>query len=160
MLRYRKNRRLAEKRNFRSYQKTKGFRRLIEGTVRNLNLTVDEFCHNISRKQQIELIEQFCKENNKTYVVVLDSSDYLNPDGSIDQKAFDEYEQKELDDYYSDLAWDFREELVDGIDNPYAHESLFSTIAELEIPYDGRQKFFLVYDETGETWPKPPVHLK
>ena len=155
MLRYRKNRRLSERIGSRPYQKARGYRRLNEGTVRNLNLTVRDFC-NLPHKKQFDLIEQFCKENNKVYTLVLDSSDYLNPDGSINQEEFDLYETDQLDEIVSDLAWDFRKELVDGIDNPYAHESLFSTIYDLSIPYDGRQNFFLVYDEQGKAWPKPP----
>lgn len=155
MLRYRKNRRLSERMGSRPYRKARGYRRLNESAISDLQITTDEFYY-LPFKKQFELIEQFCKDNDKVYTVVLDSSDYLNPDGSVNDEEFNLYEHEELMDVEAEIAEAILPEFVDGESNSDALGTLFSIVSQLEIPYDGRQNFFLVYDEQGKAWPKPP----
>ena len=110
---------------------------------------IDDLCDD--REALRQFVFDFCKERELAFVVELDSNDYLEDDGSIDEDSFYTLEHDRTSEVFAEIA-----ERIS-----YAYDltdeetiSLYYAISELEMEYVDNP-VITVYDLAGKIWPAP-----
>lgn len=98
-----------------------------------------------------QFVFNFCKEQELEFVVELDSNDYLEDDGSINQDSFDEEEHEQTSEVFAEIAE--RISYIYGLTDD-EWETLYYAISELYLEY-WDNPVITVYDLAGKMWPAP-----
>ena len=111
--------------------------------------SIDDLCDD--REALEQFVFNFCRERGLEFVVELDSDDYLEDDGSIDEDSFNIHEHEQTSEVFMEIA--------ERISYPYDLTddetiSLYYAISELEMEY-GDNPVITVYDLAGRIWPAP-----
>lgn len=110
---------------------------------------IDDLCDD--REALEQFVFNFCRERELEFVVELDSDDYLEDDGSIDEDSFYVRENEQTSEVFAEIA----ERIVFAYgltDDDW--ETLYYAICELEMEY-GDNPVISVYDLAGRIWPAP-----
>lgn len=98
-----------------------------------------------------QFVFDFCKERELAFVVELDSNDYLEDDGSINEVSFYNLERDRTSEVFAEIAEriSYAYDLTDD-----ETISLYYAISELEMEF-GDNPVITVYDLAGKIWPAP-----
>lgn len=111
---------------------------------------INDLCDD--REALKQFVFNFCKEEGISKIsVILDSNDYIQEDGSIDEDRFYDKEREEILEVWSRLARiiSYSYKLDDE-----EEETLFYSLCESEIEY-WDNPIITIYDLAGERWPAP-----
>lgn len=110
---------------------------------------IDDLCDD--REALEQFVFNFCKERELAFVVELDSNDYLEDDGSINEVSFYNLERDRTSEVFAEIAEriSYAYDLTDD-----ETISLYYAISELEMEF-GDNPVITVYDLAGKMWPAP-----
>lgn len=110
---------------------------------------IDDLCDD--REALRQFVFNFCKERELAFVVELDSNDYLEDDGSMDEDSFYTLERDRTSEVFAEIAEriSYAYDLTDD-----ETISLYYAISELEMEF-GDNPIITIYDLAGRIWPAP-----